>query len=161
MKDDHDRQLRQHLLDLLKGGNAHASFEDVVNDFPVKLAGQKPAGQPHSAWRLLEHLRIAQWDILEFSRNARHKSPKWPQGYWPKEDAPADEAAWQQSVNGFKSNLKAIETLVSDPKTDLYAKISWGEGQTILREVLLVADHNAYHVGELLMIRRLLGAWNK
>ena len=161
MKDDRDSQLRQHLLDLLKGGNAHATFEDVVDDFPIELVGKKPAGQPHTAWRLLEHLRLAQWDILEFSRNAKHESPKFPEGYWPDGDAPSDEAAWKRSVKSFQNDLKAMQDLVSDAKTDLYGKIPWGDGQTILREVLLVADHNAYHIGELLMIRRLLGAWNK
>ena len=161
MKDDHDKLLRQHLLDLVKGGNAHATFEDIVEDFPVELVGKKPAGQPHTAWRLLEHMRIAQWDILEFSRNKTHESPKWPEGYWPQEDAPTDTSAWKKSVKAFHGDLDAMQKMVSDPKTDLYAKIPWGDGQTILREVLLIADHNAYHLGELLMIRRLLGAWNK
>ena len=161
MMDDHDHQLRQHLVELLKGGNAHVTFEKVVEDFPIKLAGEKPAGQPHTAWRLLEHLRLAQWDIVQFSRSAKHQSPKFPEGYWPDGDAPPDESAWKQSVKSFQSDLKAMQDLVLNLKTDLYAKIPWGDGQTILREVLLVADHNAYHIGELLMIRRLLGAWNK
>jgi hypothetical protein len=157
--DDHDQALRQHLLDLLKGGNAHVKFEEVVKDFPERLRGKKPEGQPHTAWRLLEHLRIAQWDILEFSRSSKHVSPEFPDGYWPEEDAPPSAASWEKSVKQFRADLKAMEDLVADPKTDLYTRIAWGDGQTILREALLVADHNAYHLGELLMIRRLVGAW--
>lgn len=155
---DHDQALRRHLLDLLKGGNAHVKFE-VVKDFPERLRGKKPQGQPHTAWRLLEHMRIAQWDILEFSRSSKHVSPEFPDGYWPEEDAPPSAVSWEKSVKQFRADLKAMQDLVADPKTDLYARIAWGDGQTILREALLVADHNAYHLGELLMIRRLVGAW--
>ncbi len=158
-KDDHDQALRRHLLDLLKGGNAHLRFEEAVKGFPERLRGQKPQGQPHTAWRLLEHMRIAQWDIVEFSRSSQHVSPEFPDGYWPEDDAPPSAAAWDKSVKQFRVDLKHMQDLVADPKTDLYAPLPWGEGQTILREVLLVADHNAYHLGELLMIRRLLGAW--
>jgi hypothetical protein len=155
----HDRSLRQHLLDLLAGGGAHARFEDVVKDFPVELRGRKPNGLPHSPWMLLEHLRLAQWDILEFSRNSRHVSPAWPAGYWPATAAPPNEAAWDESVRQFRRDLKAVQTLVADPKSDLFARIPWGDGQTILREALLVADHNAYHLAQLVDVRRLLGAW--
>jgi len=158
-KDDDGQVLRQHLLDLLKGGNAHVRFDEVVKDFPERLRGKKPEGQPHTAWRLLEHMRLAQWDILEFSRTSKHVSPKWPDGYWPASDAPPSAAAWDNSVKQFRADLKSMEDLVGDSKTDLYARIPWGDGQTILREALLIADHNAYHLGELLMIRRLLGAW--
>lgn len=158
-KDNHDQALRQHLLDLLKGGNAHVRFEEAVKDFPEGLRGKKPEGQPHTAWRLLEHMRIAQWDILEFSRSSKHVSPEFPDGYWPEGDAPPSVAAWEKSVKQFRADVKAMQDLVADPKTDLYARIPWGDGQTVLREALLVADHNAYHLGELLMIRRLLGAW--
>ena len=158
-KDNHDQALRQHLLDLLKGGNAHVKFEEAVKDFPEGLRGKKPEGQPHTAWRLLEHMRIAQWDILEFSRSSKHVSPEFPDGYWPEGDAPPSVAAWEKSVKQFRADLKAMQDLVADPKTDIYARIPWGDGQTILREALLVADHNAYHLGELLMIRRLLRAW--
>ena len=158
-REDHDHALRQHLLDLLKGGNAHVKFEEVVKDFPERLRGKKPEGQPHTAWRLLEHMRIAQWDIVEFSRNSRHVSPEWPEGYWPEGDAPPSAAAWDKSVKQFRADLKAMQELVQDAQTDLYARIPWGDGQTILREALLVADHNAYHLGELLMVRRLLRAW--
>jgi hypothetical protein len=158
-KDDHDQALRQHLLDLLLGGNAHVKFEEVVRDFPEGLRGKKPQGQPHTVWRLLEHMRIAQWDIVEFSRSSKHVSPEFPDGYWPQGDAPPSAAAWEKSVTQFRADLKAMQALVADPNTDLYARIAWGDGQTVLREALLVADHNAYHLGELLMIRRLLGAW--
>ncbi|HEY6937575.1 MAG TPA: DinB family protein [Terriglobales bacterium] len=158
-KDNHDQAVRQHLLDLLKGGNAHVKFDEVVRDFPEGLRGKKPEGQPHTAWRLLEHMRIAQWDIVEFSRSSKHVSPEFPDGYWPKGDTPPSATAWEKSVKQFRADLKAMQDLVADPKTELYARIPWGDGQTVLREALLVADHNAYHLGELLMIRRLLGAW--
>ncbi|HKW25392.1 MAG TPA: DinB family protein [Terriglobales bacterium] len=158
-KDDHDQALRQLLLDLLKSGNAHVKFDEVVKDFPEGLRGKKLPGQPHTAWRLLEHMRIAQWDIVEFSRSSKHVSPEFPDGYWPEGDAPPSAAAWEKSVKQFRADLKAMQDLIADPKADLYARISWGDGQTVLREALLVADHNAYHLGELLMIRRLLGAW--
>jgi hypothetical protein len=161
MKANPDKALRQHLLYLLKEGGAHAKFEDVIKDFPAKLRGQKIPNFPHTAWMLLEHLRIAQRDILEFSRNPKHKSPKWPDGYWPKTDAPPSPVAWTKSIATFRKDLKAMESLIRNPKTDLYAPLPWGEGQTVLREALLVADHNAYHIGQLVTLRRLLGAWDE
>jgi uncharacterized damage-inducible protein DinB len=154
-----DTALRVYLISLLTAGNAHATFEDAVKKMPVELRGKRPKGAEHSLWQLLEHLRIAQWDILEFSRDAKHKSPKWPEDYWPKSPAPPDEKAWNKSVRAFRRDLKAMCALVSDEKTDLYAKISHGDGQTILREALLTADHNAYHVGQMVLVRKLLGAW--
>jgi len=159
MKDPHDKALREHLLYLLSGGGAHAKFDDIVKDMPEHLRGVKPPGLPHTAWTLLEHLRIAQWDILEFSRNAKHKSPKWPQGYWPRMEAPASPKAWDKSIQQFQEDLKAMQDLVASAETDLFARIPWGDGQTILREALLVADHNAYHLGQLVDLRRLLQAW--
>jgi hypothetical protein len=161
MKKDSGRAVRQHLSYLLTDGGAHAKFGDVIAAIPAKLRGQKPSGMPHSPWMLLEHMRIAQWDILEFSRNPKYKSPKWPDDYWPPTETPANAAAWSQSVKSFRRDLKSLESLVADPKTDLFAKIPWGEGQTILREALLVADHNAYHLGQLVDVLRLLGAWSK
>src|SRR5262249_11081110 len=155
----HDRALRDHLLSLLRGGGAHLDFEKAIADLPPKLRGAKPAGLPHTPWRLLEHLRICQWDILEFSRNPKHVSPQFPAGYWPVGDAPPDDAAWDRSVESFRADLKAMQDLVADPATDLFARIPHGDGQTILREALLVADHNAYHLGQLVTVRRLLGAW--
>ncbi len=160
MTKDHEQSLREHLKELLSGGGAHAKFDDVIKDLPAKLRGVKPESFPHSPWMLLEHMRIAQWDILEFSRNAKHVSPKWPEGYWPKTEAPADAAAWNQSLKEFRRDLVAMQELVANPKTDLFAKIPWGEGQTILREALLVADHNAYHLAQMVDVRRLLGAWS-
>jgi DinB family protein len=161
MKANPDKALRQHLLYLLKEGGAHAKFEDVIKDLPRKLRGQKIPNFPHTAWMLLEHMRIAQRDILEFSRNPRHKSPKWPDGYWPKIDAPPSPVAWTKSIATFRKDLKAMESLIRNPETDLYAPLPWGEGQTVLREALLVADHNAYHIGQLVTLRRLLGAWDE
>ncbi len=161
MKSNPDKALRQHLLYLLKKGGAHAMFEDAIRDFPAKLRGQKVANFPHTAWMLLEHMRIAQYDILEFSRSAKHASPKWPDGYWPKTDAPPTPAAWTKSIAAFRQDLKSLETLITNPKTDLYAPLPWGDGQTVLREALLVADHNAYHVAQLVTLRRLLGAWEE
>jgi len=160
MKQDRkDRALREHVLYLLEGGGAHAKFDEIVAGVPPKILGQKPAGLPHSLWMLLEHLRIAQWDILEFSRNAKHTSPKWPEGYWPKTEASPTTAAWNTSAKKFRQDLKAMQDLVNDPKTDLFARIPWGDDQTVLREALLLTDHNAYHLGQMLDVRRLLGAW--
>lgn len=154
-----DASLREHLINLLTKGHAHVTFEDAVKNLPVELRGKRPKGVEHSPWEILEHLRIAQWDILEFSRDAKHKSPDWPRGYWPKSPAPPDAKAWDKCVRAFRRDLKAMCALVSDEKTDLYAKIPYGDGQTILREALLTADHNAYHLGEMVLVRRLLGAW--
>ena len=156
---DHGASLRQHLLDLLNGGHAHATFDAAVKNLPIALRGKRPRGAEHSPWEVLEHLRIAQWDILEFSRDAAHQSPAWPSGYWPATPVPPDPKAWDKSVRAFRRDLKAMCDLVADPSTDLYARIPHGDGQTILREALLVADHNAYHLGELVLVRRLLGAW--
>ena len=161
MTKDHEQSLRQHLLELLGGGGAHAKFEDAVKALPAKLRGAKPANFPHSPWMLLEHLRLAQWDILEFSRNPKHASPKWPDDYWPKTEGPPSVAAWNQSIEQFRSDSKALQKLVANPETDLFAKIPWGDGQTILREALLVADHNAYHIAQLVDVRRMLGAWKQ
>ena len=151
--------LREHLLYLLRGGGAHLDFEKAIAGLPAELRGRKPPGLPHTPWRLLEHLRIAQWDILEFSRNPRHISPPFPEGYWPQGDAPPDPDAWDSSVAAFRSDLRAMQDLVADPATELFTPLPHGEGQTVLREALLVADHNAYHLGQLVVVRRLLGAW--
>ncbi len=156
--DSSDRALRDHLVKLLEGGHAHATFDAAVKGLPAALRARAPKGLPYSPWQILEHLRIAQWDILEFSRDRDHQSPAWPEGYWPGETRPS-EAAWRKSVGQFRADLQAMQALVADPKTDLFARIPWGDGQTILREALLVADHNAYHLGELIVVRRLLGAW--
>jgi hypothetical protein len=159
MTDKNDAALRDHVLNLLREGHAHATFEQAVKGLQVELRGKVPKGGEHSAWQFLEHLRLAQWDILDFSRNAKYQALKWPDDYWPKEKAPADEKAWDKSVRLFKKDLKELCALVEDPKTDLFAKIPHGDGQTILREALLAADHNAYHVGQLVLVRKMLGAW--
>jgi hypothetical protein len=152
-----DQALRKQVLDLLNGGQAHATFDAAMGDWPVQLAGVKVANFPHTAWMLLEHMRLGQWDILEFSRNAKHVSPKWPDDYWPTAEAPADEKAWKASMAAFRKDLRSITQLVGDRKTDLFARIPWGDGQTILREALVVADHNAYHLGQLVMLRKSIG----
>jgi hypothetical protein len=154
-----DKVLREHLLNLLKGDGAHADFEAAVKNLPPGLQGKRPKGSEHSPWEVLEHLRIAQWDILEFSRNAKHVSPEFPSGYWPSNPGPPNEKAWDKSADAFRSDLKAMVELVANESTDLFTPIAHGEGKTILREALLVADHNAYHLGELVLLRRLLGAW--
>jgi hypothetical protein len=156
---DANKALREYVLYLLGGGGAHLHFDAAVANLPPPLRGVKPAGLPHSPWRLVEHMRIAQWDILEFSRNPKHVSPEFDAGYWPRGDAPPDDKAWDRSLASFRADLKAIEDLVADPAIDLFAPIPHGQGQTILREALLVADHNAYHLGQLVTVRRLLGAW--
>jgi hypothetical protein len=152
-----DKSLRDQLLHLLKGGGAHATFDATMGDWPVQLAGVKVANFPHTAWMLLEHMRLGQWDILEFSRDSKHVSPKWPEGYWPASEAPVSEKAWKASIAAFNNDLRTMERLVADRRVDLYARIPWGDGQTILREALLVADHNAYHLGQLVMLRKSIG----
>ena len=156
-----DKALRHQLLDLLRGEHAHINFNRAIADLPADVRGVKQGALPFNVWRLLEHMRIAQWDILGFSRNPKHVSPKWPAGYWPESDAPPDDGAWEKSVEAFRRDLKAMEDLVADPKTDLFRRIPHGQGQTILREALVVADHNAYHLGQIVLLRRLLGAWQE
>jgi hypothetical protein len=156
---NHDQELREHLVALLKGGGAHVHFMDAIDGFPETKRGSFVEGLPHTGWQLLEHARIAQWDILEFSRDPRHVSPGFPEGYWPKTPGPPDNATWEESVQSFQHDLQQMIKLVKNPRTDLYAAIPHGEGQTILREALLLADHNAYHLGQLVDMRRALGAW--
>jgi DinB superfamily len=159
MTDMNDHSLRKHLLELLSGGGAHVTFNNAIAGLPAGMRGQKPVGVDHSIWDLVEHIRIAQWDILEFSRNRKYKSPKWPEGYWPTKDKPPSSAQWNGSVKKIRADLKAMQMLVKNPKTDLFAKLPWGDGQTVLREALLIADHNAYHVAQIVDVRRLLGTW--
>jgi|ERR1700722_5816262 hypothetical protein len=153
------KSLRKEVDRLLSGQGAHTDFDSAVAGLPAKMRGAKPEGAPHSAWELLEHLRIAQWDMLEFSRDPKHVSPEWPAGYWPKTAAPESDAAWDNSVESFQRDLQAMRHLVADPDSDLFTPLHHGEGQTLLREALQLADHNAYHVGELVFLRRLLGVW--
>jgi hypothetical protein len=152
--------VREQLIALLTGSNAHQSFEDAIKELPSELRGVKPDKLPYSIWQLVDHIRIAQWDILEFSRDAGHQSPPWPSGYWSEEVAPANEAAWQQALEQIRQDRDAFVGLLHDPERNLYAPFKHGNGQNLLREALLVADHTAYHVGEIIIIRRLLDAWN-
>jgi hypothetical protein len=154
-----EKSLREHLVALLNKGEAHVTFEAAIKDLPSELRGKRPADEVHSPWELLEHMRIAQHDILEFARNPKHESPEFPAGYWPAPKSTPSETQWKKSVEGFRADLKALSELATDESKDLSAKITHGDGQTILREVLLAADHNAYHIGELVIVRRLLGAW--
>lgn len=152
-----DAALRDQLTRFLDWDSAHLRFEDAVHDFPPELRGVRPPGAPHSAWELLEHLRITLWDIVEFSRDAKHASPPWPAGYWPAAAAPQDDAAWDESIAAYRASLGTLAGMTTDGTSDLYARIPHGDGQTLLREILLAADHNAYHVGQLVLVRRILG----
>jgi hypothetical protein len=155
-----DHALREQLVTFLRGGEAHADLKSVVDGFPLKLRGEVPRGAEHSAWQQLEHIRIALHDLLDFSTNPHYVQPEWPEAYWPKEAAPADAEAWEESVKAVKKDLADFETLVGNPESNLYATIPWGQGQTLLREVLLAGQHTSYHLGQLVLLRRLLGAWS-
>jgi hypothetical protein len=154
-----EKALRDYLGDALVWHEAHVDWKQAVNGIPAKDQGTRPKGAAHSPWELLEHMRLATWDILEFSRDSKHKSPDWPAGYWPMKPAPPNATAWQKSVKALEQDIEEMRKLVNDPKTDLLAPIPGGSGQTILREALLIADHNAYHLGQLVLVRRLLGCW--
>jgi len=149
--------LREQLEHALRGDQSHIEFDAMIADFPIEQAGVKPHGAPHSAWQLLEHLRIAQHDILEFSRDPKHKSPPWPEGYWPKTEVPPNAHAWSESVAAFQKEFKAMQKLISDPTSDLYAAIEGGDGQTLLREAIVLAAHNSYHLGQLMFLKKMLG----
>ena len=151
-----DASLRKHLFYVLKGGGAHVSFEDFVRDFPVDLCGNRMEGLPYTAWQVLEHMRIAQWDILEFTRDPYHISPDFPSGYWPPSDQNGTPELWAETVETFRHDLDEMQKIVADEKNDLHVKLAHGNGQTILREALLIADHNAYHLGALAVIQRIL-----
>ena len=154
-----DAALRQHVLNQLDARQAHATFDTIIADLPPDRRGQRPAGLPYSPWELLEHLRLAQHDILDFCQNPEYEQDDWPEDYWPDTAAPPDEDAWTASVDAFRRDLDAMKALVRDPATDLFAEIPHGDGQTVHREALLVADHNAYHLGQLVTARRLLDCW--
>ncbi len=159
MKTPNDKALREHLLYLLNGDGAHSNFEGAIKNMPPALRCQKPKGSAHSPWEVLEHLRIALWDILEFVRNPKHVSPEFPAGYWPSAPTPPNDKAWDESANAFRHHSTELAGLIANESTDLFSAIPHGGEKTILREILLVADHNAYHLGELVLLRRLLGAW--
>lgn len=154
-----EKTLREYLSKYLDWGEAHADWKHALAKLPMNQQGERPAGSPHSPWELLEHARIAQWDIVEFCRNPKHASPPWPEGYWPKSPAPPNSAAWSKSAKAFESDRHALQQLTTDLKLDLLAPIPHGSGQTLLREILLAADHNSYHLGQLVLVRKLLGAW--
>ncbi|HEX2987138.1 MAG TPA: DinB family protein [Chloroflexota bacterium] len=154
-----DLVLRKQLRALLDGQEAHMNVDSAVADFPMDRINDCAPNVPYSFWHLLEHIRIAQWDILEFSRNPSHISPPWPEGYWPPRDARADEAAWKQTIASIRSDMAALEELAANQSVKLYEAIPHGEGQTVLREVLLAADHTAYHVGEFAILRQVTGTW--
>ncbi|HEU5163634.1 MAG TPA: DinB family protein [Thermoanaerobaculia bacterium] len=154
-----DAALRQHLSRLLDWKDAHAGFDAAVADMPPALRGRRPEGLPHSTWELLEHLRLAQRDILEFCIDPNYRERSWPDDYWPPDASPPADDAWEKSIEAFRADRDALKKLATDEKVDLFAKIPHGSGQTYLRELLLVADHGAYHVGQLVLVRRLLGAW--
>jgi uncharacterized damage-inducible protein DinB len=154
-------KLRRQVVEYLGSSHAHVDFDATIRNFPPDRRGIRPPGAPHTAWQLLEHIRIAQWDILEFSRNPKHLSPNWPSGYWPASDAPPNAKAWDQSVRAFRADRKAMQRLLRNPKTDITARIPHGTGQTTLREALLVMDHNAYHLGQLVMLSKMLNTWKE
>jgi DinB family protein len=157
-----DESLRKHLVNLLQARQAHMMFDDAVADFPPEMMNAYPPNVPYTPWHLIEHLRITQWDILDYMRNPNYKEIEWPKDYWPARDAKTDQTGWDKTVAQFRSDMQAIVDIVNDPKTDFFAPILHGyDGHTILREVMLVADHNAYHVGELAILRQVMGAWPK
>jgi len=155
-----DKALRDHLLELLRGGSAHVDLATVVDDFPENLRGARPNSTPYSAWQLLEHMRFTVKDLLFFSTDPKYVAPKWPDDYWSAKEAP-QPGEWEASVKALKADVAAFERIIRDPKANLYAKIPWGDGQTLLREVLLACDHTSYHLGEMVLLRRQLGAWEK
>lgn len=154
-----DSTLREQLLQLLKGRNAHLNFDDAVANFPIPFINAHPPNITYTPWHLIEHLRITQWDILEFMLNPEHTSPDWPIGYWPDPKDQGDETAWIKSINAFRADLTAVEDIVRDDRLDLRAEIPHAKGYTYLREILLVADHNAYHIGEFSILRQVMGTW--
>ena len=154
-----DGVLRDQLVQLLRGRNAHLSFGDAVKSFPLEFINAKPPNVPYTPWHLVEHLRLAQWDILEFARDPDHVSPEWPNGYWPQVEAETDESGWKESIDSFSADLMALEGITTDLEIDLLAEIPHAPGYTYLREILLVADHNAYHIGEFAILRQVMGTW--
>jgi uncharacterized damage-inducible protein DinB len=156
-----DASYRELLARFLGWADAHAGFDAAVADIPPALRGARAAGLPHSAWQLIEHIRLAQHDILDFCRNPNYEELEWPKDYWPESAAPPSEAAWDESLSGFRSDREALQQLAADTTIDLTARIPHGSGQTYARELVLVADHTSYHVGQLVLVRRALGNWAK
>jgi DinB superfamily len=156
-----DELVREQLLYLLQGGNAHMPFEEAVADYPMQSINIRFPNGTYTPWHLLEHLRLTQWDILDFMRNPHYQEGEWPQDYWPAQDQQATEADWRRTIDTFQADMQALQAIVMDPQTDLSATIPHGTGQTILREILVVADHNAYHIGEFAIMRQVMGTWGK
>lgn len=158
---NHDKALRKQLKEILTWHGAHVDWKSALADLPTVKRGVRPAGLPHSAWELLEHARITQQDILDFCKNPKYKALEWPAGYWPKSSTPPNDSAWENAIRSFEADARTMGKLIENPGTDLFAKIPHGSGQTILREAVLLADHSSYHVGQLVLVRRLLGAWKE
>jgi hypothetical protein len=156
MANQHEILIKE-LIKLLEGGGAHATLKDALDNLPANLRGVKPNSLPYSIWQLAEHIRIAQWDMLEFSKDGNHQSPNWPDDYWPKESSPADDAAWNKTIEQINADRDEFIALLKSH--DIYEKIPHGDGQSILREALQMADHTSYHTSEIILLRRLLGAW--
>ena len=156
---DFDEVAREQLLKLLRGGNAHMSFDQAIAHFPLDKINLKPPNLLYTPWQLLEHIRIAQWDILEFIRDPDHVSPSWPEGYWPEKHAESGETGWNDTIRSFREDLQALQDIVVDPDVDLYAPIPHAKDYTIFREILVVSDHNAYHIGEFAILRQVMGTW--
>jgi uncharacterized damage-inducible protein DinB len=154
-----DDPLRQFLAKTLDWQQSHARFDTAIADLPPELRGERPTGAPHSVWELVEHIRLTQRDILDFCRDEHYEEQNWPEDYWPATPAPSSSAAWDDSIASYHADLEALKTLVLNPDFDLFATVPWGSGQTHIREVVLVVDHTAYHVGQIVLVRRLLGAW--
>jgi hypothetical protein len=154
-----DQVIREHVVQLLAHSQAHMSFEEAVADFPPAQINIVFPNGTYTAWHLLEHLRLTQWDILDFMCNPHYQEREWPQDYWPAPDLQASPEDWQRTIASFQADLRTLVEMARDPATDLYAPIPHGSGQTILRELLLVADHNAYHIGELAIMRQVMGTW--
>lgn len=154
-----DNVIREQLIALLRGGNSHMGFDNAIAEFPIEHINKKAPNVSYTPWHILEHMRITQWDILEFILNPEHISPPWPEGYWPTHDTQANEAQWQKTISDFRSDLKTLQELVADPNTDLTAPIPHAKDYTILREILVIADHNAYHTGEFAILRQVMKTW--
>ncbi|MDX2078400.1 MAG: DinB family protein [bacterium] len=156
-----DQHIRQQLVNLLTKQQAHMGFEDAINNFPMAHINTRPTGVEYTFWHLLEHLRICQWDILDYCRNANYKHLKFPDDLWQPHDVITDEAGWKNTIKQFQDDLAELVALVNNPQTDLFAPIPHGyDGHTILREILVVADHNAYHIGEFGILRQVVGIWS-
>jgi uncharacterized damage-inducible protein DinB len=154
-----NRELREQLVELIRGGSAHAEVKSALADFPADKRAIKPAGAPYNAWQLLWHMTFTLRDLLDFCTNAKYLTPKWPDEYWPKEEQPPSEDAWESTQRGLLADLAAFEKMIMNPAQNMYATIPWGDGQTVLREILLAADHTSYHLGQIVLLRKQLDAW--